>query len=98
MTLLEVLVLDVGDSVRGYDFRDVLGVKETGEGAGSSGRYVVSLGRLGPAREVRCREVLGSRVLAASDIRPVPAVLCERMGGEKPWAVGITDQGVCLLY
>jgi hypothetical protein len=25
-------------------------------------------------------------------------VLCERMDGEKPWAVGVTGQGVCLLY
>jgi len=95
---LEILVLDVGDSVRGYDFRDVLGVKEEAGSADPSGRFVVSLGRLGPAREVRCREVLGAREITAADIRPVPAVLCERMDGEKPWAVGITEQGICLLY
>ena len=96
---LEILVLDFGDSVRGYDFRDVLGVKEAGvESADPDGRFVVNLGRLGPAREVRCREVLGSRELSARDIRPVPEALCERMEGEKPWAVGITGQGICLLY
>ncbi len=96
---LEILLLDVGDSVRGYDFRDVLCVKEdAGESLDPAGRFVVSLGRLGPAREVRCREVLGSRELSACDIRPVPEALCERMEGEKPWAVGITGQGICLLY
>ncbi|MBE0602050.1 MAG: hypothetical protein IH611_00285 [Deltaproteobacteria bacterium] len=96
---LEILVLDFGDSVRGYDFRDVLGVKETdGEGPDPAGRFVISLGRLGPAREVRCREILGSRVLSAADIRPVPVALCERMEGEKPWAVGITGQRLCPLY
>jgi len=96
---LEVLVLDLGDSVRGYDFRDVLRVQEEeSEDPALPGRYVVSLGRLGPAREIRCREVLGSLVLSVRDIRPVPAALCERMNGEKPWAVGVTDRGLCLLY
>jgi hypothetical protein len=96
---LEILILDFGDSVRGYDLRDVLGVKEDADGsADAGGRFVVSLGRLGPAREVRCREVLGSAVIAARDLRPVPEALCERMEGEKPWAVGIIGQGLCLLY
>ncbi len=96
---LEILLLDVGDAVRGYDCRDVLGVEEAdAEGEASPGRYVVHLGRLGPAREVRCRGILGSVVLMAGDLRRVPAALCERMNAEKPWAVGITESGLCLLY
>jgi hypothetical protein len=96
---LTILVLDFGDSVRGYDFRDVLCVRETDGGdPDAPGRFVVRLGRVGPSREVRCRGVLGSRVLAAADIRPVPEALRERMEGEKPWAVGITGQGLCPLY
>ena len=94
---LDVLVLDVGDAVRGYDCRDVLRVEETDEDS-SRGRYVVRLGRLGAPRDVRCREILGSVALTARDIRPVPPALRDRMEGEKPWAVGITERGICLLY
>jgi hypothetical protein len=94
---LEILVLDVGDTFRGYDCRDVLRVEETGEEA-SRGRYVVRLGRLGAPRDVRCREILGSVALSAREIRPVPPALRDRMVGEKPWAVGITERGICLLY
>ncbi|MBI5905400.1 MAG: hypothetical protein HZB86_07585 [Deltaproteobacteria bacterium] len=94
---LEILVLDVGDAVRGYDCRDVVRVEETDEEA-SRGRYVVHLGRLGPPRDVRCREIVGSVTLSAREIRPVPPALRDRMEGEKPWAVGITERGICLLY
>jgi len=94
---LEFLVLDVGDAIRGYDCRDVLRVEETGEEP-SRGRYVVHLGRLGSTRDVRCREIVGSVTLSAGEIRPVPPALRDRMEGEKPWAVGITERGICLLY
>ena len=95
---MEFLVLDDGTAIRGYDCRDVLRVEETGKWAAARDRYVVRLGRLGAPREVRCREVLGSVALAAADVRPVPAALRDRIPGEKPWAVGITDRGLCLLY
>jgi len=58
----------------------------------------VRLGRLGPPREVVCREILGSVALSAREIRPVPEVLRERITGEQPWAVGLTERGMYLLY
>jgi hypothetical protein len=36
--------------------------------------------------------------LSAREIRPVPEVLRERITGEKPWAVGLTERGMYLLY
>ncbi len=96
---VDLLVVDDGTTLRGYDCRDVLRVEEAGEEeTGSAGRYRIHLGRLGGAREVRCREVLGSVALTAKQIRPVPEVLSDRLGGEKPWAVGVTDRGICLLF
>lgn len=92
---VDLLVLDDGAALRGYECRDVVRVEEV---AGEPGGYLVRLGRLGSSREVACREVVGSVALSAREIRAVPQVLLERMGGEKPWAVGIIERGICLLY
>ncbi len=92
---VNLLVVDDGAALRGYDCRDVVRVEEV---AGEPGGYLVRLGRLGSPREVACREVLGSVALSAREIRPVPEVLRERITGEKPWAVGLTGQGMYLLY
>jgi hypothetical protein len=89
---IDLLVVDDGASLRGYDCRDVVRVAEVAEG------YLVRLGRLGPPREVACREILGSVVLSAREIRQVPAALRERITGEKPWAVGLTGREIYLLY
>jgi hypothetical protein len=91
--------LTILTSISGSDRGTISGllcVRETDGGdPDAPGRFVVRLGRVGPSREVRCRGVLGSRVLAAADIRPVPEALRERMEGEQPWAGGITGQGLC---
>jgi len=92
---VDLLVVDDGVALRGYDCRDVVRVEEV---AGEPGGYLVRLGRLGSSREVACREVIGSVALAASEIRPVPEALRERIPGEKPWAVGLTVRGMYLLY
>jgi hypothetical protein len=92
---VDFLVVDDGTAFRGYDCRDVVRVEEV---TGSTGGFLVRLGRLGPPREIPCREIIVSVALSARDIRPVPAALRERMEGEKPWAVGITERGICLLY
>jgi hypothetical protein len=94
---VNVLVVDDGQGLRGYDCREVLRVEEP-QGGGEL-PFVVRFGREGAGRELRCRNVLGFHVLGPSDIRPVPAVLKERMTTEeKPWAVGIVSGGLCLLY
>jgi hypothetical protein len=36
--------------------------------------------------------------LSTREIRPVPETLRERMMGEMPWAVGLTERGMYLLY
>jgi hypothetical protein len=36
--------------------------------------------------------------LSAREIRPVPETLRERIPGEKPWAVGLTEREIFLLY
>ena len=95
---IDLLVLDDGTAIRGYDCRDVVRVEEVPGRAEAPGGYLLRLGRLGPPREVACREILGSVSMSARDIRPVPEVLRDRMTGEKPWAVGITQQRICLLY
>ncbi len=92
---VDLLVVDDGAVLRGYDCRDVVRVDEV---AGEPGGYLVRLGRLGSPREVVCREILGSVSLSAREIRPVPEVLKERTTGEMPWGVGITEQRICLLY
>jgi hypothetical protein len=92
---VDLLVVDDGASLRGYDCRDVVRVEEI---AGETGGYLVRLGRLGSPREVACRGILGSLALSAREIRPVPEALRERMTGEKPWAVGLTGRGIYLLY
>lgn len=98
---MNVLVLDDGETLRGYDCREVLGVEEMPEGAPSRERFVVRLGRTGgDRREIRCREVIGFFPLSPHDVRPLPAALRDRMttAEEEPWAVGITAGGLCLLY
>lgn len=95
---LDLLVLDDGAAIRGYDCRDVVRVKEVAGEHGAPGGYLVQLGRLGSHREVACRKILGSVALSAREIRLVPEVLRERMSGEKPWAVGVTERGIFLLY
>lgn len=95
---LDLLVLDDGASIRGYDCRDVVRVEEVAGERGAPGGYRVQLGRLGSHREVACREILGSVALSAREIRLVPEALRERMTGEKPWAVGVTERGIFLLY
>jgi hypothetical protein len=92
---VELLLVDDGAALRGYDCRDVVRVEEI---AGDPGGYLVRLGRLGSPREVACSGVLGSVALSAREIRPVPEVLRERITGEKPWAVGLTQRGIYLLY
>ena len=92
---VDLLVVDDGAALRGYDCRDVVRVEEVTK---EPGGYLVRLGRLGSPREVACREVLGSVTLSAREIRPVPEVLRERITGEKPWAVGLTERGIYLLY
>ena len=92
---VDLLVVDDGGALRGYDCRDVVLVEEV---AGDPGGYLVRLGRLGSPREVACREVHGSVALSAREIRPVPDVLRERITGEKPWAVGLTGREMYLLY
>jgi len=95
---VDLLLVDDGTALRGYDCRDVLRVEEVPGRAGSPGGYLVRLGRVGPPREVACREILGSVSLSAREIRLVPEVLKERVTGEMPWGVGITEQRICLLY
>ena len=98
---MTVLVVDDGTTLRGYDCRDVLTVEEIGSPAGPSAgsdRFLVQLGRRGGRQEIWCREVVGFFPLSAREIRPVPPTLRERMTGEVPWAVGVTEQGLCLLY
>jgi hypothetical protein len=92
---VDLLVVDDGKALRGYDCRDVVRVEEV---AGDSGGYIVRLGRLGPPRDIGCREVLGSVTLSAGEIRPVPEALRERITGDKPWAVGLTEREIYLLY
>lgn len=95
---IEILVLDDGAGIRGYDCRDVMRVEEVAGAGEAPAGYLVRLGRLGPPREVSCREIVGALPLAAHEIRAVPPVLKERMTGETPWAVGLTERGICLLY
>ena len=95
---VDLLVIDDGTALRGYDCRDVVRVEELPGGTGSPEGYLVRLGRLGPPREIACREILESVSLSAREIRPVPEVLKERVTGEMPWGVGITEQRICLLY
>ena len=92
---VDLLVVDDGAALRGYDCRDVVRVEEV---AGEPGGYLVLLGRRGSPLEVACREVLGSVALSAREIRPVPEVLRERITGEKPWAVALTEREIYLLY
>ncbi len=92
---IELLVVDDGAALRGYDCRDVVRVEEV---AGEPGGYLVRLGRLGLPREVACRKVLRSVVLSTGEIRPVPEALRERISGEKPWAVGLNEREIYLLY
>jgi len=92
---VDLLVVDDGEALRGYDCRDVVRVEEV---AVEPGGYLVRLGRLGSPREVACREVLGSVSLSAREIRPVPDVLRERITGEKPWAVGLAGREIYILY
>lgn len=97
---MNVLVVNDGTTLRGYDSREVLNVEEiavTGEPADAD-RFLVRLGRTGNRKEVRCREVLGFFPISAREIRPVPPALRERMHGEVPWAVGVFAQGLCLLF
>ncbi|MDA8121273.1 MAG: hypothetical protein M0Z38_01750 [Deltaproteobacteria bacterium] len=97
---MNVLVVDDGTTLRGYDCRDVLNVEEIEApiDMAENDRFLVHLGRAGCHREIRCREVVGFFPLSAREIRPVPPVLRERMTGEVPWAVGVTDRGLCLLF
>ena len=92
---IDLLLVDDGVALRGYDCLDVVRVEEV---AGEPGGFLVRLGRLGSPREVACREVLGSVALSAREIRPVPEALRERMTGEKPWAVGLAGRELYLLY
>lgn len=98
---MTVLVVDDGLCLRAYDCRDVLGVEEAAPGAQTppGERFLVRLGRLGPPREVRCREVLGFAPLSPQDVRPLPRALAERMeAAEAPWGIGLLARGLCLLY
>jgi hypothetical protein len=92
---VDLLVVDDGEALRGYDCRDVVRVEEV---AGETRGYLVRLGRLGSPRAVACREVLASVSLSAREIRPVPEVLRERITGEGPWAVGLAGREIYLLY
>lgn len=94
---MNVLVIDDGFSLRGYDCREVVRVEEP-EGLGDM-PFVVHFGRAGAERELGCLSVLGFFNLSAADIRPLPAVLKERLDpADAPWAVGITPGGLCLLF
>lgn len=97
---MNVLVIDDGTTLRGYDCREVLDVEEIGEpgGAEESDRFLVRLGRTGDRKEIRCREIVGFFPLSAREIRPVPAALKDRLMGEVPWAVGVIARGLCLLF
>ena len=92
---IDLLVVDDGVALRGYDCLDVVRVEEV---AGDAGGYLVRLGRLDSPREVACREILGSIALSARELRPVPEALRERIAGDKPWAVGLTEREIYLLY
>lgn len=99
MSVLEILVVDDGNGLRGYDCRDILGMDEiVSPDAAGRDEVVVRLGRLGTPREIRGREVLGFFALTPKDVRPLPPILAGRIAGEAPWAVGIIDRGLCLLY
>lgn len=94
---MNVLVIDDGTTLRGYDCKEVVRVDEPS--GLNDYPFVVRFGRRGEERELGCMNVLGFFPLAASDIRPLPAVLKERMTADgAPWAVGIIPQGLCLLY
>ena len=94
---MNVLVIDDGDTLRGYDCREVVRVDELS--GGGELPFVVHFGRAGNTWELCCKNVLGFYPLSAADVRPLPTVLKERMTqGEAPWAVGITPGGLCLLY
>ncbi|HEY3488739.1 MAG TPA: hypothetical protein VGK27_01310 [Candidatus Deferrimicrobiaceae bacterium] len=94
---MNVLVIDDGETLRGYDCREVLRVDEPA--GGGELPFIVHFGRAGSTWELCCRNVLGFYPLSAADIRPLPLVLKERLTqGEGPWAVGITPGGLCLLY
>lgn len=97
---MNVLVVDDGASLRGYDCGDVMGIEEIQPPPDTEKRmrFLVRLGRLGNRREIRCREIVGFHLFAERDIRPLPQVVKERMTGEVPWGVGITERGLCLLY
>lgn len=97
-TTVDLLVVDDGTALRGYDCRDVVRVEEVAGEAGSTVGYLVRLGRLGPPREIVCREILEPVSLSAREIRPVPEALKGRVTGEMPWGVGITEKRICLLY
>lgn len=100
MSVLEILVVHDGSALRGYDCRDVAGMDEIPPPPGEEGpaEFVVRLGRLGAPREIRCREVIGFFPLEPKNVRPLPPILSGRIAGETPWAVGIIDRGLCLLY
>jgi hypothetical protein len=94
---VNVLVVDDGRTLRGYDCREVLRVDEPNDLRDLP--FVVRFGRAGAERELECLNIVGFYTLTASDVRPLPAVLKDRMGpGESPWGVGITPGGLCLLY
>ncbi len=95
---MEILILEDDETLRGYDCREVLGVEEANPGEGGAGGFRIVLGRGKGRRALLCRRIVGCVALSARDIRPLPDVLGERMSGEKPWAVGLTDRGLCLLY
>jgi hypothetical protein len=97
---MNVLVVDDGKTLRGYDCREVLNVEEIGtpDDAAGADRFLVQLGRTGSRKEIRCRVVVGFFPLSARDIRPVPPLLRERMTGEAPWAIGVISYGLCLLF
>jgi hypothetical protein len=97
---MNVLVVDDGSTLCGYDCREVLKVEEGcgGDGAREPGGFLVRMGRTGTRKEIRCREIVGFCTISARDIRPLPPALRERLHGEIPWAVGITERGMCLLF
>ena len=97
---MDVLLIDDGSVLRGYDCRDVLQVEEIPENddAVIPEKFLVHLGRMGSRKEVRCREVVGFFALTPREVRPVPEILRERLTGEIPWGVGLTDRGLCLLF
>ena len=96
---MEVLVVDDGEVLLGFDCREVLAVDDAPPG-GEPFRYRLRLGRGGAEqRELPCRDVVGFLPLTAETVRPVPAVLAERLPpGRRPWAVGICGRGLFLLY